>query len=78
MPLRTIHTKACSRCGVAKPFSEFYADRSRKDVLHPACKSCCREAQRLSYKRRTEHLRTPEAKAKKALKILQWLEKELL
>lgn len=34
--------KACSRCGVWKPYSEFSADRKRPDGKQYTCKSCYR------------------------------------
>lgn len=32
--------KRCTKCGVEKPFSEYYNDRAKKDGLHSQCKSC--------------------------------------
>jgi hypothetical protein len=33
-------TKICSKCGIEKPVSEFYKNRSRKDGLCYRCKDC--------------------------------------
>jgi hypothetical protein len=32
--------KTCSKCGLSKPYSEFYRDRGHRDGLQSACKSC--------------------------------------
>ena len=66
--------KTCTRCGATKPLTSFYRDQTRKDGLYPACIDCSRAAARKSYRKRTEHLRTPEVKIAKALKLLKWLE----
>lgn len=67
-------TKTCCTCKRAFPRSEFYIDRSRKDGLCPSCKTCSKAAKKRSYEKRTAHLRTPEAKIAKALKLLRWIE----
>lgn len=36
--------KACSTCKVTKPFTEFHANRSKKDGLQAQCKVCMRKA----------------------------------
>ncbi|GGR71225.1 bacteriophage protein [Streptomyces aureoverticillatus] len=41
--------KTCTKCGEAKPRSEFYADPGKRDGLKCACKSCVR-AQRQEYR----------------------------
>ena len=33
-------TKKCTDCGEAKPFSEFYKHKGRKDGRHTVCKPC--------------------------------------
>lgn len=35
-----LDVKLCSRCGVEKPRSEFYAKKTRKDGLRSECKEC--------------------------------------
>jgi hypothetical protein len=67
-------TKACCRCKGEFPLNQFYRDETRRDGLYPACIECSRAAARKSYRKRTAHLRTPEAKIAKALKLLKWLE----
>ena len=42
----------CRDCGVSKPASEFYRDRSRKSGLNPYCKECKNRRCRESYARR--------------------------
>jgi hypothetical protein len=35
-----LELRTCNKCGVAKPLSEFYASRTRKDGLQRTCKEC--------------------------------------
>lgn len=39
-----IKTKACSKCGVVKPFSEFCKNKDRKIGITPSCLECRRAA----------------------------------
>lgn len=32
--------KVCTKCGVVKPISDFYKDKTRKFGVYPACKTC--------------------------------------
>jgi hypothetical protein len=32
--------KRCTKCGESKAFSEYYAEKRKKDGLFGACKSC--------------------------------------
>lgn len=32
--------KLCTKCGIVKPPSEFYKDKTKKSGLHSHCKSC--------------------------------------
>jgi hypothetical protein len=34
--------KTCSKCGLSKPYSEFYRDLHHRDGLSSACKPCMR------------------------------------
>lgn len=43
-----LDVKVCSRCGVEKPRSEFYAKKTRKDGLRSECK-CCSKAEAKSW-----------------------------
>lgn len=42
--------KACSLCGLSKPRSEFYPDRTRRDGLQSRCKECERERGRVRWR----------------------------
>lgn len=46
-----IITKLCSRCGVGKPVSKFYKNRSRPDGLDTWCKVCVKEYRSTPYMR---------------------------
>lgn len=39
--------KTCSRCGIAKPTTDYCADRRAKDGLQSACRACDNERRRL-------------------------------
>lgn len=39
-------TKICPRCGVLRPFSDFYKDRTQKDGLQTRCRDCKRVIQK--------------------------------
>jgi len=39
-------TKTCSRCGTAKPHTEFFPNRNARDGLQSYCKACHNEARR--------------------------------
>ena len=41
--------KKCTKCGISKPFSEFYKDRKKKDELKSSCKTC--ELTRINIKK---------------------------
>lgn len=41
--------KQCSRCGVEKGLSEFYADKSKPDGRHGICKECAKADRRARY-----------------------------
>jgi transposase-like protein len=40
----------CPRCGVAKPFSAFYADKSKSNGRRFICRDCDRERARAYYR----------------------------
>ncbi len=40
----------CVRCGVSKPFSEFYSDKRPGRGIRPTCKVCCREHNSRKYR----------------------------
>jgi hypothetical protein len=42
-----IKTKVCTKCGVEKPLTEFYRDKSKKDGRRNICKSCDKEKDKL-------------------------------
>jgi hypothetical protein len=46
--------KVCSRCGVEKDASEYYANKKYKDGLRPDCKVCGREYKRQWYEKNLE------------------------
>ena len=46
--------KMCRECGRLLPAAEFYADRSSRDGLQPACKQCRRAYQRRWMRERRE------------------------
>ncbi|AXH44386.1 endonuclease VII [Arthrobacter phage MargaretKali] len=41
--------KTCSKCGVAKPLSDFYKHKSNADGRFGSCKACVLEERRLRY-----------------------------
>lgn len=41
--------KTCSRCGIQKTPSDFYADKSKSDGRHSVCKECVKAARRAAY-----------------------------
>lgn len=43
-PTEFTGTKQCARCGEAKPFTEFWADRKNADRLYGTCKDCERDS----------------------------------
>lgn len=45
--LSTVPSKTCQKCGQGKPATEFYKQSSSKDGLHPYCKPCGKDLQRL-------------------------------
>lgn len=63
--------KICSHCGQARPESEFYRDKTRKDGLDCYC-MLCRKANNMKYtdagqERRAERMRTNPEYRKKVL-----------
>jgi|SRR5208283_555561 len=47
MPIRDNMNKICIRCGIPKPLTEFYKDKSMSDGLYSKCKKCCIDLQRV-------------------------------
>jgi hypothetical protein len=41
--------KRCARCGLSKPFSNFYANCTKVDGVQTYCKECNKETQRNGY-----------------------------
>jgi recombination endonuclease VII len=39
-------SKACTKCGVVKPFSEFYKQSAKAGGFHSWCQDCCQAKQR--------------------------------
>lgn len=54
--------KTCTKCHVAKYYSEFYADKTRTDGLYPQCRACAASSKARS---RAKHGQNREA-------ILAW------
>lgn len=44
--------KRCLNCGISKPHTDFYVERSRSDGRRPYCKVCCKNRNAKNY---TEH-----------------------
>lgn len=68
----SVYQKACSKCGLEKSLSDFYADKGRKDGKTPQCKECVKayreankeriaETKRLRYQENKEVLRAKYA-----------------
>lgn len=69
--------KVCNKCGIPKPFDEFYKQKHGKFGLSGKCKSCCTEYFKNRYKNNPErvkeinenyHKRNPDAKRKTFIK----------
>lgn len=45
-----LRVKVCTKCGEAKPITEFHRQAHSPDGLHPACKSCTNAQNRSIYK----------------------------
>lgn len=45
----------CPRCGVAKPLSEFYSDKSKSNGRRFICRACDLERSRAYYRKHREH-----------------------
>jgi hypothetical protein len=43
--------KTCSKCGLSKPYSEFYRDKGHRDGLTSDCRSC-RRAQATAWQKK--------------------------
>lgn len=74
--------KTCSRCGIAKPETEFSKDKGKKDGLHSRCKPCNRavvSAWQKTPNGRTKHAENskrwrnvPKNKASHARAVNRW------
>lgn len=62
-------TKVCTKCGIEKPFSEFYNNRASKDGKTTRCKEC-EKVIRLGYDKRIRKMRD-RANALVALRLLK-------
>lgn len=49
-------TKACTKCGVVKPLTEFYRDRTKGDGYRGQCKACDRPAAKKYYDTNADEL----------------------
>lgn len=47
-------TKVCSKCRKELPISEFYKNKSEKDMLHNQCKNCINEYMKKKYVKGTK------------------------
>lgn len=69
----SISFKTCSRCGDEKAFEEFTKHKSGKFGLHPECRECKNEKQKVrresgaSVEWEREYRKTPEGRAKTLL-----------
>ena len=52
-------TKTCTKCGIAKPLTEFYKHKLRVDGLAPSCKACDNLARKARH-----HASKPKPKTK--------------
>jgi len=48
--------KCCSKCGLAKPLSEFHKNRTRNDGLRAQCKLCCAAADKQHHAAHREQI----------------------
>lgn len=63
-----IPLKRCSKCGLELPRTAFYADRQKKDGLHPRCKQCNdRPLQERAARKRDQRLQTKKELREKAV-----------
>jgi len=59
---RSMGKKICRRCGVAKPFGEFYAQPTTRDRLQSWCKACQKNRTTPRYRlERIRRTRDPES-----------------
>lgn len=58
-------SKACTKCGVVKPFGDFYKNKSTKDGLNYWCKVCLLSAVANQYKKNPERAKENAAKWQK-------------
>lgn len=64
--------KRCNRCGLGKPHVDFYPLAGGKGGLHPVCKPCRREEQRLRYQRDKEKILLQQRARGKKRKDKEW------
>ena len=58
-------TKTCSKCGEAKPFTEFYKNNACRDGLYSRCKACHGESTKSWKERNADKVKLDNAKRKK-------------
>jgi hypothetical protein len=71
--------KKCTKCGLEKPFSDFYTEKRASDKLTSACKKCIYSSQ-LRYREKSFFMTTHHNKASQCrrLNILYDLDAEYL
>lgn len=68
-------TKACHKCRIEKPFSEFSKNRARPDGYQHWCKKCRFEQQKISYANNPEYRAKKQAQARKWKKSVNYKSK---
>jgi 5-methylcytosine-specific restriction endonuclease McrA len=58
-------TKACSKCGIEKPLTEYYKKKSGKNGLRADCKKCFKAYKKKYYQENAEEIKTRNKKWKK-------------